>query len=462
MATVAGILDWVAKTCWQETHDDAECPPDGIPTEEELADWLKVCPSGARYEAQSLLLQVTKMDAAWWEAPIEQTPVLLAMLAEEVVFQSDPLLEIPKKDYAFTTATPNEIHQMWLQHRENNKNQQHPLAPLVKAWQKRPVLVQPNQRNDPLLPVIRSVEVSVSLEREAAQLMLGLVPDSPEERPMPLFPDVPKLSDQARRVPLLALADASGTPSMAQGRGAALDLRLVVETTLSVDPADRMLPTLALPFTVKELRNALFPNGWREKRDWPRVRDALLRAHTRSIPIDERGSQWFPLAIRQLPSETSMRLDDQIIIEVALPPGSKTGPIINRRELRQLGVQSSPKYRAYIGVHSLAWALGVTRVVNPRTKKRGWAANPDAYPVLTVHDRRVIAFGAGDNKNRTIAEIDAPFTNLPGTALIDENAIDRKTGVRGWRVIPTEAANAVQARMDIKAKKLPNRGKSKS
>ena len=462
MAIVAEILDWVAKTCWQATHDGAECPPHAIPTEAELAHWLAECPQEVWAEGRRLLSDVTGREMAWWESPPDAKPMLICFVSD--VVETEPALpdEEPQWEHLSAIGYPlNKIHDMWLEYTENGKELEHPLNPLMRSWQQRPVPVTPNRRNDPLMAVIRPIKVAVSLERETAQLMLGIVHHGTEEKAMPLLPDVPDVLDQARSVPLLALADASGTPSMAQGRGAPLDLRLVVETTLSIDTDDRVLPAVALPFTVEELRDALFPNGWRVGRDWPRMRDALLRAHTRSIPIDSRGSRWFPLAIRQLPSETNMRLSDLIIMEVALPPGSKTGPVINRRELRQLGVTSSPMYRSYIAVHSLAWNPGVTRIVNPKTRKRGWAGNPDAYPVLTLHDRRMIAFGPADTKHRSRKEIDAAFTDLPGTVVIDKNAVDRKTGTKGWRVLPMEAGNAVRAWINTKEETLPNRGKPK-
>ena len=152
-----------------------------------------------------------------------------------------------------------------------------------------------------------------------------------------------------------------------------------------------------------------------------------------------------------------MKPDDEVILEVALPPGSKTGPIINRRDLRQLGVESSPRYRAYIGVHSLAWEPGVTRIVNPKSGRRIWAGNPQAYPVLTLNDRRVIAFGPSDNKHRTSEEINKAFADLPDVSVIQKNAVDQKTGAKGWRVLPGEAAKTVRNWIKARDNEVPNR-----
>ena len=345
------------------------------------------------------------------------------------------------------------IHRFWF---ENCGTQKHPLAPLVRAWQNRPKKSRASLRPDPVLPVLQSVSIP---ERKQAQRMLGLIPDpKPNEAQIQLFPDL-NYPDLSRRVSLLALTDASGVPVMTQGRGAALDLRLTVESLLSIDLDDRELNRrLNLAFTVRELRDGLFPNGWERRRDWPRVREALLRSNLRGIPIDERGSTWHPLHVYLLPSLYSMMLDDKILIEVrSPPPGSKSGPIIDRPVLWPLGVESSPRYRAYIGVQSLAWKPGKTRVVNLKRKRYGWAGNPNVYPVITQRDRRAIAFGPNDRKNRTHDEIDKAFTDLPGVVVLDQYAVDQKTNARGWRMLPEDAAIAVQAWRE-RQKEHANRG----
>ena len=464
--TTEEILRALASFEWWERHK-TECLEEAIPSQGDLIDWWEESPSEARAEADSLLTQLFKdSSGAWWRRIDTGDPVLLAEVFTEADIceypsgSSEPMGEV--KDCLLEFITIPDIHEIWLQIPEESRPG-HPLGPIVGAWLSHSLMRQPNRRSDPILPVIQpvrlktSVEVRTSIERETAQLMLGLVPDGTDERNMPLFPRHAELPDQTWQVPLLALADASGTPSRSYGRGAALDLRLVIETTLSVEPDDRELKAILLPFTVGELRKALFPNGWKKARDWPRVREALQRASARTIPIDGRHA-WYPLAVRQLPSEPGVRLSDQIIIEVALPPGSKTGPVINRQKLRRLGVQSGPRYRTYIAIHSLAWQPGKTRIVNPTTKSRGWAGDPDAYPVLTVQDRRMLAFGPGDSKHYTREEINAAFTDVPDTIIIDRYAVDPKTGAKGWRVLPIEAANAVQGWLEHRKGKRANRG----
>ena len=88
-----------------------------------------------------------------------------------------------------------------------------------------------------------------------------------------------------------------------------------------------------------------------------------------------------------------------MLLDVEFPRRIAREPIIDVRELARLGVHSAPRFRAYIAARSVTWRSGKTRVVIPRSGgQRTWAADPEAYPVLTAEDRRRLAFGAGDNR----------------------------------------------------------------
>ena len=99
------------------------------------------------------------------------------------------------------------------------------------------------------------------------------------------------------------------------------------------------------------------------------------------------------------PTTEDAGLDDLVLLDVELPRRIAREPIIDVRELARLGVHSAPRFRAYIAARSVTWRSGKTRVVIPRSGgQRTWAADPEAYPVLTAEDRRRLAFGAGDNR----------------------------------------------------------------
>ncbi len=304
-------------------------------------------------------------------------------------------------------------------------------APEVGEEAQTPPEVRPESRLDPIIPVVKIREHPA---REAGWLAFGGILDPDREMPdaqLPLF----ATGGQGPRVALLELQDWRGVPTMSQGRGAPLDLRLAVGACILTPYAARAARG-RLVVTVRELRDFLFPNGWRRLRDWPRIREALRRARDYVIP-DEQGGYWYPFALRYDPGADA-GLDDTVWIDVELPPGSAAGPPIDRRELAQRGVGSGPGFRAYIAAHAATWLPGKTRVVIPGSKYRTWARDLAAYPVLTRKDRRRLAFGTKDKKPRTIAQMDGPWEDLPGIEIVDREAVDRD-GRLGWRFVPTAA-----------------------
>lgn len=301
----------------------------------------------------------------------------------------------------------------------------------------KPPEVRAEHRIDPILPVLTIRETP---EREAGRLTFGGIIEDRNSLPgqLPLLP-----APEGPRVPILELSDWRGVPTMARGRGAPLDLRLAVGACILTPYAARAARG-RLAVTVRELRDFLFPNGWERRRDWPRIRDALFRARDYVLP-DGRGN-WLPFALRREPGEDAA-LDDLILIDVELPPGSSHGPVIDRRDLAQLGVVSAPRFRAYIAAHSVAWRPGVTRRPHPRNRNfHIWSSDPSNYPVLTTEDRDRLAYGASNpnaarKAGRTAS--DAHWEDLPGIEILTRK-VSTPDGSRGWLVVPEEAAAAIR------------------
>ena len=298
-----------------------------------------------------------------------------------------------------------------------------------------PPEVQAEKRVDPILPV---VHVSEEPERDAGRLAYGgIIEDRSLPAQLPLLP-----TTEGPRVPLLELSDWRGVPTMARGRGAPLDLRLAVGACI-LTPHVARAARGRLAVTVRELRDFLFPHGWQRGRDWPRVRSALWRARDYVLP-DGRG-YWLPFALRYDPGEDA-GLEDLVLIDVELPPGAAHGPIIDRRELAQLGVVSAPRFRAYIAAHSVSWRPGVTRRPHPRNPRHHvWTSDPANYPILTREDRRRLAYGVKDTRNRTRVDQDAAWEDLPGVEIVTRTATTQD-GRRGWVIVPKEAARAIRER----------------
>lgn len=304
--------------------------------------------------------------------------------------------------------------------------------------------VRAERRVDPILPVARVREHPA---REAGRLIFAGVIEERKSLPaqLPLLP-----RPEGPRVPILELSDWRGVPTMARGRGAPLDLRLAVGACILVPHAARAARG-RLAVTVRELRDFLFPNGWQRGRDWPRVRDALFRARDYVIPgpfllAGRRVGTWLPFALRGEPG-TDASLDDLVLIDVELPPGSGHGPVIDRRELSKLGVHSAPRFRSYIAAHSVSWKPGITRRRHPKNRRRiVWSSDPANYPVLTAKDRDRLAFGEKSTAigARSRATKDAAWEEVPGAVVLTRNATT-PDGRSGWRIVPEEAAAAIRS-----------------
>ena len=341
-----------------------------------------------------------------------------------------------------------DVHGTWLAWRderwESGKKPVHPLTPIVRAWIERPPKVRANRRLDPLLPVVRTVREAP--EREAGRLAFGGIVEGRKSKPaqLPLLP-----ASEGPRVPLLDLVDERDGPIMVQGRGAPLDLRLFVGACI-MTPATARASRCRLVTTVRELRDFLYPNGWQRGRDWPRIREALLKAQDYMIPgrFDWHGHTvdgWLPFGLVGGIGEGA-GLDDSVLIDVDLPPGAASGPPIDRAGLAALGVDSAPRFRAYIAAHSVSWIPGRTQRPHPRDRSLWlWSSDPAHYPVLTAEDRRRLAFGEGDKRNRTRANLDGAWERLPGAVILTREAMT-PDGRAGWRIVPEAAAEVIRSR----------------
>ena len=315
----------------------------------------------------------------------------------------------------------------------------HPWRPLIEAWRDRHAgapHVLTRKRTDPLLPVVQTDRQP----RLHVASVGGLIGDTAPQQ-LALIPTPEGVS-----VPLLDLMDGAGLPIMARGRGASLVARLATACFVLPEGTRADARRVWTP-TVRDLRDFCFPRGWKRSRvgrpgDWERMREALRILNDAMIP-DGQGGYWRPFRPWRDPGSDAA-LGDLLKIELWLPPGSVSGPPIDGPALASLGVDSAPRQRAYIGAHSVAWIPGRTqRPVPGKGGRWGWSRDPQDYRALTAEDRRRIAFGADDAKNRTRREVDKPFEALPGVEVVSREHVERETGRGGWLVLPSDAADAV-------------------
>lgn len=463
------ILDALGRLLWATNTDGEDCPEEMIPTPEALAEWMRNgWPDDVRQEAVDRTLACAGIVNTWADGP-DRDPaeaaeasrsvsvVLLRMATQSIL----PLEDMPEAEVtAIRNASGDpgamegtgwvtephawfhfgDTHELWVMANriariENSGAVPHPVASTVRAWQTRPVSVEPDTRQDRrILPAVRIVEARP--ERQRGMLFGGLLEGRDPNPKLPMFEAEPV----RKSVAILELADASGVPVMAKGRGAPLPARLFVRSALAVKLEDRRRESVRMALTLRELRDGLFPNGWRVGQHWPALKAALIGARDYTIRLPDDG-RWFMLALRRLPSEDprgAPSLDAHVVIDLAFPPGASDGPIIDLPVVDALSVESAPRWRAYIAGHTLIWEPGKTRRRPGHRARFVWSRDPNDYPVVTREDRKRLAFGEKDRKNRTRAEIDAAWRDLPGLDMM-ERVIDRRTGEVGWRIMPSDA-----------------------
>ena len=150
--TADEVTEAVARWCWWEEHDGAECPAHRIPKAAELAEWLPECPAVTRDEAADLLAALYPAGATWERISIggpatvggddperwlhEGTPHLCAFIRAP---EPQPgMLAVPDGRggwSAVVTADIQDAHRAWSA--LPDPRPRHPLAPVVDAWQRR-------------------------------------------------------------------------------------------------------------------------------------------------------------------------------------------------------------------------------------------------------------------------------------------------------------------------------------
>ena len=143
--TTRDILHALAGACWDKDHPGKDCPTDKIPAPGELHEWLPKCPPRRRGRACIASRGSSAPGAG-------HLHLVIAVCGVAVEFKDGALQTwdgFPDLDFAA-------VHAYWLPHRDKV---QHPLAPIMRAWQERADRkpIKPNRRLDPTIPRVRIV-----------------------------------------------------------------------------------------------------------------------------------------------------------------------------------------------------------------------------------------------------------------------------------------------------------------
>ena len=361
--TVSAILDAVARATWDNAHSHAQCPPEAIPSEAALTLWVASgnCPEDSRREADLRLFQLVQSEY-WvgWQTvytvrppDTALSPSLFAYFQrpevpdETTVFQSEfppPLASGQRTQHAGTLENISSVHAKWIATSTTDRPQ-HPIAPLVAAWQARPVEVAANLRPDRIIPA-----------------QLAMFESGPDDARGRLFRSPPRADNQ---LPLFEAGSHGAeyvTPSLPLalyelgvgrevtncGSGAPLALRLFIEAILAVRLADRTVDRpVALSLPMRELLPRLYPGRKPKPNEWrPLIEGAAAALDSREARIDWGGDN-----LRRVVTMTGLpqSLDDTMRLIVDLPPGAVHGPQVSP-QLHTYGPKHGRHYRALLNL----------------------------------------------------------------------------------------------------------------
>ena len=195
----------------------------------------------------------------------------------------------------------------------------------------------------------------------------------------------------------LALYDLGVGRNQKHSPAAPLALRIFIEACLEV-PMDHRGGRRRLPVPFREFLARLWPHEL--PRPVARFRHlnqaaAALDSDDARIPwegTDGKGGLWRVVSVINIPRGPD-HLDDEIIIDVELPPGSGPGPMVSPN-LHLYGT-NAVGYRALLNLAYRWYDPGKTRIPSNRSK-RHWIQNPDprAYPGVTERDLLAICYPA--------------------------------------------------------------------
>lgn len=324
------ILAEVARNLWKQDDDGADCPPEQIPTEAQLCEWLAEVPTTTAKEVSA------RLDAllgdpyyeggtrAWTIHQRDGAPVLAA------------IVQYPDDVSAFAFDLVY-VHQKWAE--QDRPRPKHPLGPIVRAWQDRPTPIEPDRRSKPLAP--RTMLEGIDREAPPAPVLeLVEVPGL-----MPYQSDLfrPERGD----VPALLKTLYELETDMPGRRGRAPMVAVLwLEGLLSIDTKFRDGRRHVLTFTRKELYRdwaGCDPRNWNH-REAEKQTKALLRMNSTAVAVGE--GLYVPLIVRAFEGP---QLNHRISVETLLPPEAQQGPAVPRRILRAL----VPSKLSWLGFLSL-------------------------------------------------------------------------------------------------------------
>ena len=312
---------------------------------------------------------------------------------------------------------------------ERERTGKYPLAPLVRAWQRRPRLVRPRAASKAAVMPASLAMVNEGNRRDRLFSLAAHVGADGQsalpgfERPHGNTPALP-----------LALYELGGGEADTRGKGAPLALRLFVVGLLAFSLEDRG-GVVAIEITLRDLLDKLYPGPGRPPKPTeylPRLRAAIDAVNTFRLPWRDpttgKGGLWSAVLVRNLPAG----LDDLLRVEVDLPPGSEIGPQVPA-SLGAWGTQSAAAYRGLLNLSYQWHDPGRTVIPLGSGRRRHWQRvyDPERYEPLTDADLVDVflpttAIGRHDHRVEKAKEIMYRLEEAGDLQIVRLNAHERR------------------------------------
>ena len=368
-SNVGSLLTGAAASLVYTADVALEASADNPPSQNDLAEWLRagtMAPGALQEVEQRIAALHDDLDGADVQVTGWVFGGLVALVkGTEVTLAAHDLLT--------------------LQRERASKN---PLAALCRAYDaSRPLKVSPNLQRNRIFP---SRVAQIDGESHPRKLAKWFAPAMHRRGQLVLPGFGPDAEKAGPALPLALYGLGDSNRHHGGGRGAPLALRLFVEAILAAPYSARFEGGVQVHITLRELLRRLYP-GRRPKPNeyYPRLlraRDALHSIEA-TVPWEDpetgRGGLLSVVLMRNVPRPG--HLDDEVILEVTLPPGAGPGPIVSPR-LGLWGVRSAPAYNALLNLPLRWWYPG--RYSHKVRRGRHWLQSykPDDYPELSDTD----------------------------------------------------------------------------
>ena len=461
------------------------CLPDPMPTWAEMVDWMQrgLCPKTALREAERRCMALYGWTTLGQLSDLillanEPDLVLGASVPKEMVItnaedeEDETKLDVigeTQSEWGWIPGMPHR-HRDWdvyetddemffdivlhppevmadlLQRNERLQKEDRlssPLFPLINAFLKRPMPVEPNRKparimpsriamarvSDRRVPERFSPPAHVQRTKGGQMLITGF---ESVQAPSPALP--------------LALYDLGGGPNDGKGEGAPLALRIFVESILALPQEARNGQRREVQISLREFLSWIGIDNPDALRRQSRYLDQVRRA------IEALDKAWIPIynpitnehriervvLVQGLPTGRGA-LEKSVTIYISLPPGSENGPLIPPT-LRTWGKRSAGAYRLLLNLCYNWFRPGVTRrPASQPGRKEFWyqSQNPDDYEPMTPSEVLRMAFPNSGGKNRS------EMTSRAMKALKDlakDEDVQIMTTTRGLIIMPPTSA----------------------